>query len=518
MRDPRLLNPRACLPICLLLCLLLSDVCWARSQSPPPQPGGTPASPVQALELQQGYQPLVAALHVHSQFSNGDYTIFELARYAQQRRVDVLGLADSLLTRVRYGIGPLKKLVSRARARPGVLDHGVEDYLSDVEEAQEQFGNVVLLAGVEVAPYYRWEGGLRSGLRLLDFDRHLLVFGLHDPSAIRNLPVIENETWSNTTQEWGLVIGPVLLLLSGLVLLLVRWKREVRLHHFVVRRRRRFSILGIALCVVGSGWFYDQYPFGRLADPYLDRHDPRPYQRVVDYVRERNGLTFWSYPEARVADVIAQGARMVSGGSVDDLWLVDRYRGFEGLYGDRITITEPGAVWDRLIIESLNGGRQTWASVITGIDFHFFKQGGWYELNRGQTVLWARKKDAASVLDALRQGRGYAVFQGKSGPDLTLLDFGLRAGKETAISGETLVAEDPVTLTAVIDWSSPNPDPGSGRLEIVRDGTLIEKAERPFPIRVHLTESLTSGKHYYRLRVKHKSHELLSNPIFCEAR
>src|SRR5258708_1571842 len=98
----------------LLACLLLSESGFS------PDLSHTPA------EKQQGYQPLRAALHVHSQFSDGDYDIAELASFAHRDKMDVLGITDSFLTRVRYGIGPLKKLMSRSQMRPGVLDQGIE--------------------------------------------------------------------------------------------------------------------------------------------------------------------------------------------------------------------------------------------------------------------------------------------------------------------------------------------------------------------------------------------------------
>jgi hypothetical protein len=208
---------------------------------------------------------------------------------------------------------------------------------------------------------------------------------------------------------------------------------------------------------------------------------------------------------------------MINMGNPEDLWLVDRYGGFEGLYGNRITITEPGNVWDKLLIEYLKRGRTTWPSVISGVDFRFFKGGGWYELDRGQTILWVRKKDEASVLDALRQGRGYAVFQGGSYSNLTLRNYGLHHENSAALSGEMLITSTPVTLTAVVDWNNPtkSADAGMGRLEVVRDGELVDRGEYPFPIRVSRTDSLVPGRHYYRIRVRHKTYEVLSNPIFC---
>jgi len=480
-------------------------------ESPPPFETG---------EIQRGYRPLVAALHIHTQFSNGDFSVLELARYAHERKLDVVGFADSFLTRVRYGIGPLKKLVSRSMSREGVVDHGIASYLASVKAAQNQYPDMVLLPGLEVAPYYRWQGTIRNDLRLLDFDRHLLVFGLNNISAIRNLPVIENETWQNTPRDWSLALAPASLVIAGIVLLFLRREKRIKLAHFVVRERRRFTGLSVLFGLAGAAWLYDRYPFGMLFDPYSGQHDAAAYQRVVDYVTSQNGLTFWSYPEARAADVTAWGIRMINAGNPEDLWMVDRYEGFEGLYGDRITITEPGGVWDRILLEYLKRSRNSWPSVIAGIDFHFFKGGGWYDLDRGQTILWVRKKDEASVLDALRRGRSYAIFQGGYDRELTLRNYALHCTSGVALSGETLVTSTPVTLTAAVDWNNSieSADAGRGSLEVVRDGELVDRGEYSFPIRVSRTDSLVPGQHYYRVRLKYKSYEVLSNPIFCTMR
>ncbi|MBI4456212.1 MAG: hypothetical protein HY644_09970 [Acidobacteria bacterium] len=497
---------------------LARNIARPPEQSKPVADALVSETPQEPLEARQGYRPLIAVLHVHSRFSNGEYQILELAAYAHQYRLDVLGITDSLLTRVRYGIGPWKKLFSRSVSREGVLDHGIDQYLASVRAAQQQFENVVLLPGLEVTPFYYWQGSLRNDLRLLNFDRHFLIFGLRDAQSIRQLPVIENETWANTPREWSALIGPAVALLVGVVLLLARREKVVRLTYFVVRKRQHFWVPAFLFLVIGGAWIYNDYPFGKLADPYSGKHDVEVYQQVVDYVRSHYGVSFWSYPEARYNDVVVGGVRMISGPHAEDLSLVDRYDGFEGLYGDRRTATEPGNVWDRVLLEYLRGERKSWPSVITGIDFHSFKGGG-RDLRGGQTVLWARNKDEISVLDALRRGRGYAVFQ-RGERELTLRNFALQSAGKIALAGETLQTETSVQLTAVVDWNIPSQtgDSTVANVAVIRDGELVKRNDLQLPIRLDSTETLAPGKHYYRMQVRYRNYELLSNPVFVEAR
>ncbi|MBI2822646.1 MAG: PHP domain-containing protein [Acidobacteria bacterium] len=495
---------------------------FAQPQRLPERPSQPAAAnlPQPPLESQRGYRPLVAALHVHSRFSNGEHEILELARYARQRKIDVLGITDSFLTRVRYGLWPWRRVLARSYSRQSVLSRGIENYLASFQQAQRQFDDLVLLPGVEVAPYYYWQGSFPHGLDLHAFDRHLLVFGLGNAAVLRDLPVIENETWTNTTRDWKTLAGPVGSIAAGVILFFVRRTRTVRLAYFSLRRRQSFRTLGCALVLAGGAWMYDAYPFGRLSDPYSGRDGPEAFQRLVDYVDAHGGVTFWSYPEAGFSDVHMGGARMVSRGHPEDLSRVDRYRGFEGIYGGWFTVQRPGGIWDQVLGDYIQGRRQSWPSVITGIDFHYFKEGGgWYELNRGQTVLWSRSKDVRGALDALRHGRGYAIFQPVLERDAALRNFALQSEGKTAFAGETLQSAGPARLTADVGWEPGpgSPDASAAQLEVIRDGSVIESRNVPLPLRVDLTEALPAGKHYYRLRVVFRPwHELLSNPIFWE--
>ena len=62
------------------------------------------------LAGETGLEQYSAAIHVHSTFSNGENEIIELARFAQERSVDVLILTDSFLTTATYGIWPLDRI------------------------------------------------------------------------------------------------------------------------------------------------------------------------------------------------------------------------------------------------------------------------------------------------------------------------------------------------------------------------------------------------------------------------
>ncbi len=361
----------------------------------------------QPAEIQKGFRPLAAALHIHSQYSDGEFAISSLGSMAQERQLDVIGFTDSFLTRVRYGVGPFKKLISKSINRRSVMDSGLDSYFDSIEKAQQEIPDVVMIPGFEVAPYYYWQGQWPGNLELHDFDRHMLVFGIQDRKALRNLPVIENATWSNTNRSLMLAAGPAIVLLSGLLIASLG---------VVAGRRTRYRVIAGLLFIAGAAWAYDAYPFGELSDPYSGKPDYHAFQRVIDYVDTHGGLAFWSYPEARYPDIQTTGARMVSRGQPEILGLTDKYSGFEGLYGDTITITGPGNLWDQMLLEYLRGDRKTWPSVITGIDFHSLNpHNNWFQLDHGLTILFATEKKDDAVIEAMKLGARLRHFPKRCG-------------------------------------------------------------------------------------------------------
>jgi hypothetical protein len=393
--------------------------------------------------------------------------------------------------------------LSRSQSRNAVLDEGIVNYLAAIGEAQNQIKDVVVLPGLEVTPYYYWQGQPGTNLRLYDFDRHLVLFGLQDQRVIANLPVIENSTWSNTTHDWMLLSGPLLTLVIGLVV--------------TSRRRRPIRMAGGLIVLAGLAWTYDAYPFGKQSDPYSGKPDWQAFQRLIDYSATHGGLVFWSYPEARYPDVQVGGATMVSRPQPESLALTREYRGFEGIYGENRTLTNPGNLWDQILLDYVHGGRKVWPSVITGIDFHSLHgKGGWHDLDGGLTMLWTKSKDPNSVLDALGRGRGYASFQRDPDRSLTLDDFALRSAAGIAIAGETITTDGNVTFSANIHWSHGKGLDPPAQVDVVRDGELLDHREIALPAEISRRDTLENGRHYYRIRVTSDGSEILSNPIFCK--
>ena len=164
--------------------------------------------------------------------------------------------------------------------------------------------------------------------------------------------------------------------------------------YYTVKRQKHLWGLAIPVVVLGLSLTWNNYPFGSIHDPYSGEHDISSYQRVIDYVREHDGVVYWSHPESLSGDVRSEGALAVRQSYPEDLLATDDYHGFEGLYGDRITVTLPSRTWDQALMQYLEGTRNKSPAIITGIDFRYLRENRsrWYNLDGGQTILLMPKK------------------------------------------------------------------------------------------------------------------------------
>ena len=458
-------------------------------------------------------RPVVAAVHVHSTFSNGILSVPEIARRASESGVEVVILTDSLLTEVTYGIRPLDRMgipgLNRHQ-RPGVLDHGVERYREAIDEAQRRFPDVLIVPGVEAAPSYYWQGSPWSELSLHDFDRHLWIAGLGGPE-LEQLPVIGNETWSNTTLDWHRVWPPLIVLGAGAVAV------------WVPGRRRRLSrSIAVVLFVLGLAWTWNNYPFGDVARPHHGAHEPESFQQLIDFVDARGGVIYWSYPEASYPDVTVGGATMVSGPHPDDLLETDGYDGFEGLYGDNVTATEPGRQWDRALLAYLRGERRSPPFVVTGIDFHGNADAvdAWGDLDGGRTILLLEERTEDAVLASLRGGHAYATFMGLEEKfRLETFEVVSRDGG-AGTHGDEVHGSAPVTVRIALSWdgAAPAGEPPF-ELRLILDGRVVNRWADPLPIEVEVEHPLPPGHHYFRLLgAAGRLNRVVSNPVFVEVK
>jgi len=189
------------------------------------------------------------------------------------------------------------------------------------------------------------------------------------------------------------------------------------------------------------------------------------------------------------------------------------YTGFAALYGDTITVTEPGNIWDRVLLEYCVGQRRCPPWGISTADFH--KDGGDNEkLGNFPTVFLVSNKTKENILLAMKHGRMYA-YSGNYSQQIVLNDFSVSSpvSKTKAISGGEIKLNEHPRIHIFL--SSKIPTKNRVRVRLIRCGKVIETFNSLLPMQIdYKDEYLKPGqKIYYRVDVRGCG-TLISNPIF----
>jgi hypothetical protein len=460
-------------------------------------------------------QQLLATVHVHSTASTGELTIEALAERAEQLGLDVLILTDNFSLRYEYGLWPLPGLLKYRVSFPSVLEYGVERYLDEIAAAQSRHSKLIILPGVEVAPYYYWTGSIWGRtLTMHNAQRNLLVLGLTKPEDYRSLPVSGNP--GSYRFDWrGAVNGAPMLLVVPAVWLWRPLRRRVDQRSS--RRTVACILIVLAVALMANAWPLSQPAFSS----YDDRLGYRPYQALIDDVRDKGGLVFWSMTEARDFHEYVAGplgtVTVKTEPHPESLLQTTGYTGFGGLYQDGRTIIKPGELWDQLLRLPVNERRPI-PVLIGELAFHGLRDAG-KDLNRLMTVLSVKEGTVAGVLEALRSGHAYAVGDGDHQVQLRLDEFRIvcQGGTISASAGDRL---DPVgSRDLMVRLSVTASDRGRHpvKVRVTRSGQVVAQVAGETPFRVNWPDTSvpTEEVMIYRVEIT-GSGELLSNPIFVE--
>jgi len=97
---------------------------------------------------------LRAVIHIHSRYSHtGTESIDEIAKKAAEKGIDVFIPTDTFVAEWDYGLWPLRGLVHETVSRTSVVSVGADRYLERIREIRERYPGLIVIPGVEVAPY-----------------------------------------------------------------------------------------------------------------------------------------------------------------------------------------------------------------------------------------------------------------------------------------------------------------------------------------------------------------------------
>ena len=447
------------------------------------------------------YVQVAGLIDTRTTFSDGELDLESLMELAKKRGFNVLFINDHDRMVMEYGLFPLENVLRKKVEINSINKGGAKKYLNAIRAAQESHPDMIIIPGSETSAFYYWTGSYFKGnLTAHNAEKRFLTVGMDKPDDYKDLPILHNGfSMRYTKYLWPQLTAFLISFILGLYL--IRWKGFCR--------KLGLVISGLSLLFFANANPFRSSPF----DQYHGSQGIAPFQLAIDYVNSRGGMTFWNYPETR------SGVRQMGPIHVDTppypeiLYETRDYTGFAALYGDNITVTKPGNIWDRVLLEYCMGKRSRPPWGISTADFH--KDGGsGVKLGDYPTVFLVSIKTKENILLAMKHGRMYC-YQGKYPQQIVLNDFSVRSSgsRINAISGGEIKLNEHPKIHIFLSSKVPTKTPVS--VKLIRCGRVVETFNSPLPMQIdYEDEYLKPGqKIYYRIDVRGCG-TLISNPIF----
>jgi glycosyltransferase involved in cell wall biosynthesis len=473
---------------------------------------------------QEHWEPM--AMHIATTVSDGSLDLSEIVGLARTKGVKVLVITDRDFMKWEYGLWPLRNLIKKTVESNSVFKYGIDKYLKDIALESSKNNDMVIVPGLESAPFYYWSGfPWAKNLKISDWHKHLLVVGLGKPEDIRSLPVVANKHYLMVPfgSKDIFFFWPLLLFFLGLFFLR---KREFGYKDDKGREWGRFSkkdrVIGLVIVCGSLLFILNNAPFRSFAyDPYARNAGVRPYQILIDDVNRKGGVTFWAHPEAK--NISKQGdVRIETWSHVEDLHKTQDYSGFAIFQEGYEQAGKVGSDWDALLGAYCRGDRKSPVWVVTGLAFDFGTKQDFLDLlDIFGMYASVSSLDEKSVVAALRQGKVY-VSRGFEKNKLLLEEFYAvdpLSGEKQGVGATLRLSGDPVLK---IKGRYAVADPGTALVpkigtKLIRNGRVVKVFDSVGPLDIsYVDEGLAWGKSYYRLEIQNGGQFIVTNPIFVE--
>lgn len=452
------------------------------------------------------YIQVPGLIDIHTDFSDGSHTLEFVVQLAKKRGFDVLFLTDHDRKVLEYGIRPFQHILKKRVERPSINKSGPGNYLEMIQAASAKHPEMILIPGAESAPFYYWRGSyLRKNLTVCDWEKHLILVGLEKPEDFEELPILHNGF--STRYISSRMTGGFFLLFIPLAVGI-----------FFITKKGILRWAGIGLALVSLLLLINDHPFKSSPyDQYRGSQGIAPYQAVIDYVNSQGGMVFWNHPETKSGkgkiDFIFKDTPPYPQALTES----SNYSGFAALYGESITATEPGNVWDKVLMEYCSGQRARPAWGISSAGFHREGAAG-EKLGNFPTVFLVKRKTKEAILEAMKNGRMYASRGNVAWPRLVLEDFSISdsEGSQKGMMGEEISLNGHPEINIHITTSKPEEE-NYAEVRLIRGGQLIKIFTGKTPLNFHYGDRYSKPRKrtYYRLDVNDKKNRIIvSNPIF----
>jgi hypothetical protein len=461
------------------------------------------------------------AIQISSIISDGKYSISEIVKIAKQNQIKIVIIMDKDLMIWEYGLWPLRNMIKKTVETNSIFKYGISRYLNKIEAAQKANPDLILIAGIDSAPFYYWQGSpFGDNFTLKGWHKHILVMGLERAEDYKNLPIVGNRrslTLPFRFKNILYLLWPVLILLAGFVCFKKRQFNYKDLHgNRLGPYSLAWRIPGIFLIIAGLLFLWNNYPFCEVKfNQYQAKAGIAPYQNFINYVRQRGGLTFWAHPEAAYIETRGKVKIETREHSADLLKAYD-YTGFAVFFEGYEKIGCPGGIWDETLKEYCRGQRKSPVWAIAGLSFD--AAGNLSEYMRdARVVCLIPEFNKREVLKALGKGRAY-VMRGASFAQLVLDKFVVRdtsGGMEKTMGEEIALKQKPqLKISGHFLGGASLPC----KIKLIKNGAILETFETssPFEITYQDESRENEAKIYYRVEIESKGLLLVTNPIFVK--
>lgn len=446
------------------------------------------------IRAEDAFHRISCIMHIHSDFSgNGENkSIDAILNEAAAHGIDAVIPTDHDIMRWEYGLSPLRGLLRKTYQRPSVLSAGPSRYLDEIHRLRSTHRNMIIVPGVESAPFYYWTGNPFNGtLTMHGWNKHMLLLGMEKEKDYRNLPVVSNPYRPGTFAPW--LLWPLILFIPA----------------YLTRKRGRAIVYSVvALCIL-----YNNYPFRISAfDPYHGDRGELPYQNVIDYVERCGGLTFWAHPEAINWEIPKQigPIKVITHNYMNSVTNTDRATGF-GIFAEGYRdLGGPEHLWDQSLKDYCAGKRKKPLWAVGELDYGE----GSFAVQEIQNILWVKDTTPAGVMESLRSGRFAALWRQKDW-GLTANAFSATSGNQSTLCGGEITATAPVRLRIDVGTSDKRSIPVN--ITVIRDAKVIAilQSQAPTLLVYEDPARLSPGLHYYRVLVQTTyPHTIAFNPVF----
>lgn len=478
----------------LIPCMLAMALTWA---APAPARGAADS----ALKSYRGL------IHVHSNFSTGELSPGEIVSKAKKAGIKIVVFTDHDLVRGSWGPPPFRSLFSYTMdLKPSVFQIGVDKYFDTIETLQRENPDMVIIPGIETAPFYYVTGNPIFGeMNIHDWRRHILLIGL-GREAVKKLPVPHNGMSSR--YFWTLLPGTILYLVPALfAIVLLPFRGWVRW-------------AGFAVFFVGLIGAIDAHPFKSSPfSPYLGSQGARPYQEIINYTDANGGLSLWAHQGSLLSKQKTKFGYLLTPPHVEMLTETVNYHAFDAIYEDNFSASNPGEEWDKNLVGYLKGVRPKPIWGYGGLDFHSEQElRGKKRLTDIENVFYMEEFSNDAFYRAIVNGRFYVV-RGYTPARLQMDYFSLleeNGAKSETYGGGLRFKGAPRIMFQV---STRNGAAEKIRAQLIRMGIVIQTFEGTTPFKVDFVDKSPIGheRFYYRLDVKGKRGEhIVTNPVFVQ--